>query len=189
MVLKLREFVAQEKNAKKRGMLQAEINKAKRWTGHADVDNVEVRPVSEMGHVAGDCHMCSKTRGIRDDLVRTESGIRESLANTLTHELWHAEDHTGSITTANTGNFYDGIVEFRRKVKTGQSPVAAYVGKTLAAEHLASVVGADNLIEMAKHGKEAEGLITSAFVNKRVQQAIKPKAAREEAKRLLKEAA
>ncbi len=189
MVLKLREFVANEKNAKKRGMLQAEINKAKRWTGHADVDNVEVRPVSEMGHVAGDCHMCSKTRGIRDDLVKTESGIRESLANTLTHELWHAEDHTGSITAANNGNYFDGIVEFRRKVKTGQSPVAAYVGKELAAQHLAAVVGDDNLIEMAKHGKEAEVLITSAFVKKRVQQAVKPRTAQEEAKRLLKEAA
>lgn len=185
----LRQFVAEEKNPKKKRMLEAEISKAKRWTGHADVDKVEVRAVSEMGHVAGDCHMCSKVRGIRDDLVKTESGIRESLANTLTHELWHAEDHTGSITSANNGNYFDGVVELRRKLKTGQPPVATYVGKTLAAEHLASVVGADNLIEMAKHGKEAEVLITTAFVNKRVQQAIKPKTAKTEAEKLLKEAA
>ncbi len=189
MVMMLRQVIANEKDPKKRGLLREAISKAKRWTGSSEVDNVEVRSVEKMGHAAGDCHMCSKVRGIRADLVETESGIRESLANTLTHEFWHAEDETGSVTAANNGNFFDGIVEYRRKVKTGQPPVAAYVDKELAAEHLANVTGGDDLIEMAKHGRAAEVLIKTAYINKRVQQAIKPRVAEAEVTSLLKRAA
>lgn len=189
----LKQAVEGQTDKKKRRLAQEEIAKAKRDTGRYDLDtHVTVDEVDTMGHVAGECHMCTKEIKIRRDLIDTESGIRESLRHVLIHEIHgHAEGENGQWNSSKNGIHFEGIAELATCLKDGKPPVAAYVEKTAAARHLAGVVGQTELIKTARR-EDAEAAITKAFVAKKAGKAANTstvQSAQSEVKNLLKKAA
>lgn len=174
----IKEARESDKKSRKGKLLNATVEKAQRMDGLLNFDNVEIAEIEEMGHeVAGDCNMCTKHMRVRKDLTDTESGIRKSLATVLVHEGEHSR-----------GNAMEGVTELVTTLKTGTSPVAAYVEKHRAAKHLASVIGTQELVDAAR-GRNAEIVIMNTFVKKQVEKDIDPKKARTKAEDLVKKAA
>lgn len=154
--MKLRQFVEGQEDEELQVLLEQEIARAESLTGRR-FDSVKVRGVSEMGEAAGRCHMCSGEIEVREDIVKSEQGIREALAHVLVHEAEHAE-----------GNSLEGMTELAATLSTGRPPVPAYREKVSHARHLVSVIGAQEAQEFAR-SPEGKVLMLREYVAKRVE--------------------
>lgn len=152
----LPQFVERQEDEELQVLLEQEIARAENLAGRR-FDSVKVRGVSEMGEAAGRCHMCSGEIEVREDIIRSEQGIREALAHVLVHEAEHAE-----------GNDLEGMTELAATLKTGRPPVPAYREKVSHARHLVQVLGAQEAQEFAR-SPQGKVLMLRQYVAKRVE--------------------
>lgn len=172
----LGEFVENETDQERRALLESQISRAETLSG-GNFDAVRIRSVGEMGEAAGRCHMCSREIELREDVVKTEEGIRTDLAHVLVHEREHAD-----------GNFMEGFTELAATLKTGKSPVPAYREKVEHARHVAEVVGQRRSLELARK-PEGRVLLLRVYVAERIQRQMPAEEAAREGEQHLQMAA
>jgi hypothetical protein len=172
----LGEFVENESDEERRLLLESQIDRAEALSGRT-FDHARIRGVSEMGEAAGRCHMCTREIDIREDMVKTETGIREDLAAVLVHEGEHA-----------AGDSLEGFTELAVTLQTGKAPVPAYRTKVEHARHMAEVIGRKRSLELARK-PEGRVLLLRAYVAEQVQRQIPAEEARREGEEHLQMAA